>query len=162
MQIISLLIYGLVARLTVHIPLYPVILLKRLMNGNSHGRIFAIAVSAIFQSYLYLAFIAFIVGRTLSLTEKGVGSLIVWFIAFFVAVYPIWSLWRRDSNSLKGTSAIDGKVGELPMMVEQKNMFFLLTRSEFIAFIVALIGFFLFAFIPESMMTLYWWVPYVG
>ena len=106
--------------------------------------IFGSIISAIGQSFVYLAYTAFIVNWTILATSKQGVSFIIWPIAFLVVVLPLW---------LNLTHA----------RVEAKEMQHASAQTEalHITFLLTLIGFFIFAFIPRIMEIIYNWVPYI-
>lgn len=106
--------------------------------------IFGSIISAIGQSFVYLAYTAFIVNWTILATSKQGVSFIIWSIAFLVVVLPLW---------LNLTHA----------RVEAKEMQHASAQTEalHITFLLTLIGFFIFAFIPRIMEIIYNWVPYI-
>lgn len=112
---------------------------------HSKGQfIFSSIISAIGQSFVYLAYTAFIVNWTILATSKQSVSFIIWPIAFLVVVLPLW---------LNLTHA----------RVEAKEMQHASAQTEalHITFLLTLIGFFIFAFIPRIMEIIYNWVPYI-
>lgn len=102
-------------------------------------------VSAFGQSFAYLAYTAFIVNWTaLAIRYQGV-SLVVWPVAFLAVLLPLWfNLIRARLESQEQ--------GHANAQVEALHITVLLT----------LLGFFVFAFFPVAMQSIYSWVPYVG
>ncbi len=121
-----------------------------LIAGKSGKRskgqfIFGSIISAIGQSYVYLAYTAFIVNWTiLAISKQGV-SFIIWPIAFLAAILPLW-------------------MNLIHARVEVKEMEHANAQTEtlHITVLLTLVGFFIFTFIPKVMQIIYVWVPYVG
>lgn len=107
--------------------------------------IFGSIISAIGQSYVYLAYAAFIVNWTmLAISKQGV-SFIVWPIAFLAVILPLW-------------------FNLIHARVEAKEMEHASAQTEalHITVLLTLVGFFIFAFIPMVMKIIYNWIPYIG
>jgi hypothetical protein len=106
--------------------------------------IFGSIISAIGQSYVYLAYTAFVVNWTmLAISKRGISSF-VWPIAFLAIVLPLF-------------------LNLIRARVEAKEMEHASAQTEalHITFLSTLVGFFIFAFIPEVMEILYDWIPYI-
>ncbi len=107
--------------------------------------IFGSFISAIGQSFVYLAYTAFVVNWTiLVISEQGV-NFIIWPIAFLVVIFPI------------SLNMIRARVENQEM--EHGNA---QTEALVLTFFLTLIGFFIFVFIPKIMEIIYNWVPYIG
>jgi len=106
--------------------------------------IFGSIISAIGQSFVYLAYTAFIVNWTILATSKQGVSFIIWPIAFLVVVLPL------------GLNLVHARV-------EAKEMEHASAQTEalHITFLLTLIVFFIFAFIPRIMGIIYNWMPYI-
>lgn len=101
-------------------------------------------VSVIGQSFIYSAYVAFIVHWTmLAVSLQGV-NILIWPISFLATIAPIW----MSSIRAKSEAREDGYWN---VQVEAIGVTLVLT------FII----FFIFAFIPRIMETIYWWVPYM-
>ena len=112
---------------------------------NKRQFIFGYTISVIGQSFVYLAYTAFIVNWTmLAILEQDV-NFFIWFIAFLVVILPLWINLIRARIEAK-------EVGYTNMQTEVLHITFLLT----------LFGFFIFAFIPKTMELIYNWLPYIG
>ena len=114
-------------------------------NRSKPQFIFGSFVSALGQSFAYLAFTAFIVNWTiLAVSLQGV-SVIAWPFAFLAVMLPLWfNLIRaRLENREQGLASAQ---------VEALHITVLLT----------LVGFFAFAIFPAIMQSVYGWVPYVS
>lgn len=105
---------------------------------------FGSIISAIGQSYVYLAYTAFTVNWTMLAVSKQGVSFIVWPIAFLVVILPLF-------------------FNLIHARVEAKEMEHASAQTEalHITFLSALIGFFIFAFVPRVMEIIYDWVPYI-
>jgi len=112
---------------------------------NKGQFIFGSIISAIGQSFIYLAYTAFVVNWTiLAIAKQGV-SFIVWPIAFLAVVLPLWFNLiqaRVEAKEMKHASAQ--------------------TEALHVTVFLSLIGFFIFAFIPRVMEIIYNWIPYIG
>ena len=107
--------------------------------------IFGSVISAIGQSFIYLAHTAFIVNWTmLAVSLQGV-SFIAWPIAFLAVILPLWM-------NLIHARVEDRENEHASPQVEALH----------ITLILVLIGFFVFAFAPKVMEIIYNWVPYIG
>ena len=107
--------------------------------------VFGSIVSAIGQSFVYLAYTAFVVNWTrLAISYQGV-SFVIWPIAFLAIIIPIW-------------------INLIHARVEAKEMEHTNAQTEalHLTVLLTLIGFFIFAFIPRVMEVIYSWVPYIG
>lgn len=103
-------------------------------------------VAAVGQSYVYLAFTAFIVNWTMraSHREDIVWGFLLWPVAFLTVVVPMW------------TNLIRGRV-------ESREQEFANPQVEALHYtlLAALLAFFVFAFVPSTMNAGWGWVPYV-
>lgn len=107
--------------------------------------VFGSIVSATGQSFVYLAYTAFVVNWTmLAISNQGV-SVVIWPIAFLAVIIPLWF-------NLTHAKAEGDEMGHANAQTEALHITVLLT----------LIGFFIFAFIPRVMKVIYGWVPYIG
>lgn len=106
--------------------------------------IFGSIISSIGQSFVYLAYTAFIVNWTMLVISKQGVSFVIWPIAFLAVIIPLWS------------NLIHARVEASEM--EHVNA---QTEALHITFLLTLIGFFIFAFIPRVMEIIYNWVPYI-
>lgn len=115
-------------------------------NKRSKGQfIFGSIISSIGQSFVYLAYTAFIVSWTmLAISEQGV-SFLIWPIAFLAVVLPLW-------------------INLIRARVEAKEMEHANAQTEalHITLLLTLLGFFIFAFVPKVMEIIYSWLPYIG
>jgi len=124
----------------------PGALLAGKLEKRSKGQfIFGSVISAIGQSFVYLAYTAFIVNWTmLAISIQGV-SFITWPIAFLAVIAPLWMSLIRARVEDKENKHANPQVEALH-----------------ITLILVLIGFFVFAFVPKIMEVIYNWVPYIG
>ena len=107
--------------------------------------IFGSIVSAIGQSYVYLAYTAFIVNWTkLAAGRDDVVGFVVWVFAFLAVIVPIWIALIRAREESREMEAASAQVEALYLTV-----------------ITALLGFFIFAFVPSVINSVWGWVPYV-
>ncbi len=109
---------------------------------------FGTVVAALGQSYVYLAFTAFVVAWTFYKTQgDDITGWLLWPVAFLAAIIPILINWVRakvENDAEKSQHANP--------QVEALN----------ITLLIALVGFFVFAFMPSVMSAGWGWVPYVG
>ena len=100
-------------------------------------------VSAVGQSVVYLGYTAFVVNWTkLSIEKQGISPLL-WLAAFLTVVLPIWLNLTRARLEAKETPHANPQ-----------------TEALHITALLALIGFFVFAFVPVTM-NIYGWLPYM-
>jgi len=95
---------------------------------------------------VYLAYTAFVVNWTiLAISKQGV-SFIIWPIAFLAVIIPLWF------------NLIHARVEA------REDRYFTNVQIEalHITFLLTLVGFFIFTFIPKVMEIIYNWVPYIG
>jgi len=102
-------------------------------------------ISAIGQSYVYLAYTAFIVNWTMLVILKQGVSFVIWPIAFLAVIVPLW-------------------INLIRARVEAEEMEYANAQTEALHITVFLtsIGFFIFVFIPKVMEIIYNWVPYIS
>jgi hypothetical protein len=101
-------------------------------------------VAALGQSLVYLGYVAFVVNWTqLAISNQGV-SVIVWPVAFLAAMVPIWTNLIRARLEAREASFANPQVEALHITT-----------------LVALLGFFVFAFVPNAIGPVYGWIPYV-
>lgn len=103
-------------------------------------------VSALGQTYIYLAYTAFIVGWTMKrINEHGAVKFIVWIFAFLAVMVPLYKDLIR--------ARVEGKdVAHASAQTEALHLTFLLV----------LITFFMFVFLSWTMDILWSWVPYTN
>jgi hypothetical protein len=105
-------------------------------------------VSALFQSYANLAYVAFVVSwSAFRINKVGVVSWLVWLFAFLAVAIPIW-------KTLTGARVEDkeNNTGHGNPQVE----------ALYITTLLTFIGFFVFVLTPSVMRIILGWVPYVG
>ncbi|MBN1255562.1 MAG: hypothetical protein JXA50_09845 [Deltaproteobacteria bacterium] len=107
--------------------------------------IFGSIVSALGQSYVYLTFTAFIVNWTmLAARREDVVGFVVWPVAFFAVFIPIWLAHGRANTEAREQKSRNAQVEALGF-----------------TFLVSLLGFFVFAFVPSVMRAAWGWLPYM-
>ena len=106
--------------------------------------VFGSIISALGQSYVYLAYTAFTVNWTILAVSKQGVSFFVWPIAFLAVIFPLF-------------------LNLIRARVEAKEMEHASAQTEalHITFLSTLVGFFIFAFVPRVMEFVYNWVPYI-
>jgi len=149
-SIVILVVFGVIANFLsvflLNIAGLPGALLAGQRAKSSKGRfIFGSIMSALGQSYVYLAFVAFIVNWTMGAGRReDVVGLLLWPFAFLAVFIPMFLTYGRAREEAQEQGSINAQVEGLGF-----------------TFIVALIGFFVFAFVPIVMRTAWGWVPYM-
>ncbi len=150
-SIVLLIVFGAIASFLsvflLNIAGLPGALLAGTPSKRSKGRfIFGSIMSALGQSYVYLAFIAFIVNWTmLAARREDVVGFLLWPFAFLAVLIPIWLTLIRARVEAREQESANPQVEALHLTV-----------------IAALLGFFVFAFVPIVMRAAWGWVPYVN
>lgn len=107
---------------------------------------FGAVIATLGQSYIYLAYTAFIVNWTAHASRRDdlVLGFLLWPVALLAVFIPIWR------NLIRGR-------------VEAREYEFANPQVEALhhTLIIALLGFFVFAFFPNTICTAWGWVPYV-
>ncbi|MFH1182743.1 MAG: hypothetical protein V1690_00580 [Candidatus Moraniibacteriota bacterium] len=122
-----------------------------LLAGNPGKRsrkqfIFGSIVSAVGQSFVYLAYVAFIVNWSiLAISKQGAVSFIIWPVAFLAVLFPLWLNLIRAGVEERETGHANAQA-----------------QALYITLILTFVGFFAFAFVPRIMEIIYFWVPYVN
>lgn len=106
--------------------------------------IFGSIICALGQSFVYLAYTAFIVNWTALAISYQKVSVIAWPVAFLTVILPLWFNLIRARLEAREQEQANAQVEALHLTV-----------------ILALVGFFVFAFFPAVMQWFYGWVPYV-
>ena len=101
-------------------------------------------VSALGQSLVYLGYVAFVVNWTrLAISIQGV-NVIAWPVAFLAIMVPIWTNLIRARLEAREASFANPQAEALHITT-----------------LIALLGFFVFAFVPNAIEPIYGWIPYV-
>ena len=101
-------------------------------------------IAALGQSLVYLGYVAFLVNWTnLAISIQGV-SVVAWPIAFLAVMVPIYLNLIRARLEAREANFANPQVEALHITT-----------------LVALIAFFVFAFLPNTIEPVYGWVPYV-
>jgi len=149
-SIIMLIVFGVIAGFLsvflLNIAGLPGALVAGKPGKRSNGRfIFGSIISALGQSYVYLAYVAFIVNWTMIAARRtDVVGFLLWPCAFLAVLIPMWLTLTRARVEDREQKSDNPQVEALHLTV-----------------VVALIGFFLFAFSPVVMKAAWGWVPYV-
>ena len=124
----------------------PGALLAGTPGARSKGRFVAGSlISALGQSYVYLAFVAFVVNWTkLACHREDVFGILLWPAAFLVCFVPIYICLIRGRVETR-------EQGHANAQVEALHITVLLT----------LIGFIVFAFLPSVIKFGWPWIPYL-
>lgn len=148
--IILLIVFGIIANFlsvfVLNIAGVPGALLAGLPDKRSKGRfIFGLIVSALGQSYVYLAFTAFIVNWTvLAANREDVVGLLLYLFAFLAVLIPMWLTLTHARIEAREQKDANAQVEALH-----------------ITLLVAFLGFFVFAFAPSVIRFAWGWLPYV-
>ena len=118
---------------------------EKYINRSKFRYIIGSIISTLGQSYVYLAYTAFIVNWTLLAVSKQGVNFIIWPIAFLAVIIPIWLASVRARAEGKEGGYINAQIEALP-----------------ITLLISLVGFFVFAFAPRIMEIIYNWIPYIG
>jgi len=149
-SIVLLIVFGVIANFLsvflLNVAGLPGALLAGTLGKRSKRRfIFGSIVSAIGQSYVYLTYTAFIVNWTkLAAGRDDVVGFLLWIFAFLAVIVPIWIALIRARVESQETEVASPQVEALHLTV-----------------IAALLGFFVFAFVPSVINAAWGWVPYV-
>jgi len=117
------------------------------LRNPSKGRLIIGAIlSSLGQSYVYLAFVVFVVNWTLVAAHRDdVVGFPLWPFAFAAVVRPVWvCLMHAREEDREAAQEHNAQV-----------------VAMHVTFFVALLGFFVFAFVPSAMKLFWGWVPYV-
>ena len=108
-------------------------------------------VAALGQSYVYLAYVAFIVNWTMKASRRDDVplGLVLWPVAFLAVVIPIWVNWIR------------GRV-EAKEVMQQTGFANAQVEGLQYTVLVTFVAFFVFAFVPSIMSVAGGWVPYIN
>jgi hypothetical protein len=149
-SILLLIVYGVVANylaiFALNIAGLPGALLGGMPGKRSKGQfISGSIISAIGQSYVYLAYTAFVVNWTrLAADRDDVVGFFIWPFAFLAVFVPIWHclmMARIESREIEHAQAQ--------------------TEALHLTCLITLICFFIFAFVPNIMKIAWGWVPYM-
>lgn len=122
-----------------------------LISGFSEKRskvqlIAGIVISSIGQSYVYLAYMAFVISlANVNANFSGFSKYLLWFFVFMATVAPLATI--SNNASRENIEFRDG----MNVQVIALN----------ITFLIAFIMFFVFAFAPSTMSILWSWLPNV-
>lgn len=106
--------------------------------------LFGIIISTLGQSYVYLAYVAFIVNWTLLARSIQKVNIIVWPVAFLAAIIPICFGWARARREADADGYTNAQISALALTV-----------------LFSFIAFFVFILNIQIMQFVYWWVPYM-
>ena len=155
LSIVLLIVFAVVANflatIVVNLAGLPGALLSGTPGKRSRAQFkFGSVIAALGQSYVYLAYAAFIVNWTMlaARREDVPFGFILWPVAFFAVLGPIWKNW------------IQGRIEAKEVMRETG---FANPQVEGLQYTVlaSIVAFFLFAFFPSVMKFGWAWVPYI-
>jgi hypothetical protein len=107
--------------------------------------VFGSVLAAVGQSYVYLAFTAFIVSWTkIAADRDDVSGLALWPVAFLVVVAPLWMTMIRTRVEAQELEHANPQVEALHLTM-----------------LIGLVGFVVFIFAPAVVRAGWGWVPYV-
>ncbi len=121
-------------------------------------------IATILQSYVYLAYTAFIINWTMLAIQKQRVSFIVLPLTFLATILPVWFAFKDFRLNVKEMDLLNKeKLGEFSRheAEKSKSMFNILAQASLITFLLTLLGFFVFSSAPEIMDIIYGWVPFV-
>jgi hypothetical protein len=115
-------------------------------SARSKSRFFVGSlVSALGQSYVYLAFVAFVVNWTRLASHRGdVVGFVLWPVSFLVCFVPIYMCLIRGRVEASEQGHANAQVEALHITVG-----------------LTLVGFFVFAFVPSTIRFGWPWIPYL-
>jgi hypothetical protein len=121
----------------------------KVQRGFSWRWLLGFLVATIGQSYVSLAYAAFIVNwASLAVSKQGLSPTIIWMTAFFAVAVPICRTYLGAAKEAK------------------QDGYFHLQHAQLDALgwttLLTIVGFFVFAFVPSLMHVMYGWVPYIG
>ena len=108
---------------------------------------FGSLVATAFQSFVYLAYVAFVINWVLlGIQHQNLASLVMWPVAFIAVMVPIWwnyiaAITETREHRVSPNANIEG-----------------LGLSSVVAFV----AFFVFIFFPVTFRAVYGWVPYIN
>lgn len=138
---------GFVATFALNLAGVPGALLAGRPGARSVSRFRAGSIlSAIGQSYIYLAYVAFIVSWTMAAAARDdVVGFLIWPFAFIAVAWPVYSDLIRARIEARESERGNPQV-----------------EAIHLTFFATVICFFLFAFVPVAMDALWGWVPFVN
>jgi len=167
-----LIVFGIVTKLLSSFALTLISLPGRFIAfpDNAHKQskakmIGGIIVSICIQSFIYLAYTAFIVGWARSSALGEANQFIVWPIAFLAATVPIAFSLKEFRKSVKETEhATKDMSKKLKQAIggPEIKMFKMLYQATLITFLLTLAMFLIFVISPTIMESIYSWIPYVA
>jgi hypothetical protein len=114
------------------------------IRSKSQFRIGSI-ISSIGQTYIYLAYTAFIVSWTMNrIIEHDAVKFVAWIFAFLAVIIPLYKDLIRARVENKEAAYANPQIEALHL-----------------TFLLVFVGFFIFVFVPNVMNILWNWVPYV-
>jgi len=144
LSIVMLIIFGSIALFLLAIAGLPGALLTLKSKWRSRGRIIiGSIISTLGQSYIYLAYVAFIISwTTLASRRNDVVGFLLWPVAFIAVASPV------VANLIHAYGVEEERYAKANIV------------GSYITLIVSLVGFFVFAFVPTVTRTAWHWVPY--
>lgn len=107
-----------------------------------------VLVSTLFQTYFYLCYITFMISwASYRITDYGILKYLVWLLVFVFTMGPIWlgSTHLRIKDKERNTGYAND-----------------ITDSITNTCAIVTIVFFIFVFFPNTMNSLWYWVPYAS
>jgi len=129
------------------------------------GLIAGTLVTAILQSYVYLVYTAFIVQWTMFAMQKQGATYMVLFASFFAAIFPTGAALKDARAKVEGAEhSWRDQIGESARneAENRRRISDMMARASSVAFLLALIGFFVFILFPKAMEIFCRWVPFMS
>jgi len=171
-SIAALVMVGIIAKFIVPFVLTFLSLPGRLMvSKNSSGKcsqsrfIFGILVTTLLQSYVYIAYTTFVVSGAVSAMRRHEVSFIVLFAAFFAVIIPLGAAHRDVKASLEAAKRLrtrDLTESAQNKANEHERKLDVTVRASSVTFLLAVIAFFVFAFIPRVMVITCDWAIFIS
>jgi len=121
--------------------------LGRLSDLSGFRKALAVIVCALFQAYVFLAWVAFVVSYTPFVTStKPVVHWLAWIVSFYVAMVPVISAIGQSTREERNDPQLKRSVPHVALGISG---------------MLDTIGFFVFAFLPKTMLYGWAWVPFV-
>ena len=121
----------------------------KVQRGFSWRWFLGFLVATIGQSYVSLAYTAFIVNwANLAVSKQGLSPTVIWAAAFLAVAFPICKTYFGAATEAR------------------QDGYFHLQHAQLDALgwttLLTIVGFFVFSFVPSLMRVMYDWVPYMA
>jgi len=171
-SIAALVLVGIIAKFIVPYVLTFLSLPGRLMvSQDALGKcgqsrfILGALVTTLLQAYVYLAYTTFVVSGAVSAMRRHEVSFVVLFAAFFAVIIPLGAAHRDVKARLEAAKRL--RTRDLNESVQNKaneheRKLDVTVRASSVTFVLAVIAFFVFAFIPRVMVMTYPWAIFIS